>query len=118
MNAVPMEGPVKGRIERKIPRPSLLINDRSHLPGPCVGGIFAPLISNLVGKAEANRPVPRFGHPHPWTDVVADPVPSLAILRGSEHVRARLERIREAGGNFYGLVHLMIGGKQPVLERL
>src|SRR5437764_14610519 len=97
---------------------SLLINNRAHLPGPCVGGIFAPLIANFVGKAHADGPVPLFGNAHAGTNVVADPVPPLAILRGSENVKTGLEPVIKAVGDFDGLVQLMIGGKQAILKRL
>src|SRR5215472_9130283 len=104
MDAVAVEGPVKRRVAREIPAPGLLINNRAHLPGPCVRRIPAPLIANFVGKADANGPVPFLRHAYTGTNVVADPIPSLAVLHGSENVEAGLEPVSEAVGDFDGLV--------------
>lgn len=118
VDTIPMKRPVKSRIEREVPRANLLIDDGPHLPGPCVCRIPAPLIANLVRKAEAHGPVPLFRNAHPRTNVVTDPVPSLAILRGSENVETGLEPVSETVRDFDGLVQLVIGGKQAVLECL
>src|SRR5579859_1281336 len=104
VDTIPMKRPVKSRIEREVPRANLLINDGPHLPGPCVSRIPAPLIANLVGKAYADRPVPLFRRTHTGTDVIAYPVPTLAILCRSENVKARLKPIIKAVRDFDGLV--------------
>ena len=117
VDTIPMKRPVKSRIEREVPPANLLINDGPHLPGPCVCRIPAPLIANLVGKAHADRPVPLFRHANAGTDVIAHPVPSLAILRGSKNIKTGLEPIIEAVGDLDGLVQLVIRGKQAILER-
>src|SRR5262249_35669052 len=49
---------VDGRIEGKIPRPHLLVDNRTDLPGPCVLGKLTPLVPNLIGEAQADRPMP------------------------------------------------------------
>lgn len=118
VDSIPMKRPVKSRIERKVPRANLLIDDGPHLPGPCVCGIPAPLIANLVGKAHPDGPVPLFRHPNTGTNVIANPVPPLAILCRSENVKAGLKPIIEAVRDLNGLVQLVICGKQAVLKRL
>src|SRR5215472_13266204 len=118
VDTIAVKRPVKRRIERDVPRADLLINDGPDFPGPSVGGIPAPLVANLVRKTCTDGPVPLFWHAHAGADVVADPVPSLAILRRSENIKTCFKPVREPVRNFDSLVYLVIGGKHAVLDRL
>ena len=118
MDTLTVKGPIKRRIERKVPGANLLVDDRADLPGPGVGGKFAALVANFVGKAEAHGPFPLFRYMHAGPNMVANPVPALAILHGSKNVEARLEPVVEAVRNLDGFVELVVGRKKAVLEGL
>src|SRR5207302_3061147 len=90
------------------------IHDRANFPGPGVGGEAAALISDLVGEADAHRPVPGFGHAHARTDVIAHPLPSIAGVDAGEDVEAGLEPIGNALGDLDGLVLGAVGGLQAI----
>jgi hypothetical protein len=113
-----VEGTVESGIEGEIPAADLLVDDRADFPGPGVGGIPAPLVADFVGQAQADGPVPFFGDAHARTDVIADPIPALAVLRGSKNVESGFKPIREAMGDFDGFVELMIRGEQAILHGL
>lgn len=113
-----VEGPVKGGIEREIPAAGLLVDNGANFPGPGVGRKSAPLITNLVGEAEANGPLPFLGYVHARPNVVAHPIPALAVLRGSENVEPGLEPIIKAVRNLDSLMELVIGGEKAVFRGL
>ena len=109
-----VEGLVKGGVEREIPAIDLLVEDGAHLPGPSVDGVFAALVADFVGEAEADGPFPFGRNADAGANVVADPVEALAVLRGSENVETGFEPVGEAVSDFDGFVELVVGGKSAV----
>ena len=105
---------VEGGIETEIPTVDLLIDDGTHFPSPSVGGKWAALISDFVGEAEADGPVPFFGDGDAGTDMVADPLDALAAAFGSEDVEAYFEPVGKTVGNFDSFVLGVVGGIEAV----
>ena len=118
MDGITVKGTVESGIEGEIPAADLLVDDGTDFPGPGVGGIPAPLVANFVGQAQADGPLPFFGDAHARADVIAHPIPALAVLRGSKNVESGFKPIREAMGDFDGFVELMIRGEQAVFNGL
>src|SRR5215469_8961016 len=90
MDTLPVKGAIKSRIEGEVPGAGLFVDDRANLPGPGVGGESAALVANFVRKAQAHRPLPLFGDMHTGPNMVANPVPALAILHAGKNVEPRL----------------------------
>lgn len=109
-----VEGLVKGGVEREIPAIDLLVDDGAHLPGPGVDGVFAALIADFVGEAEADRPFPFGRDADARADVIADPVEALTVLRRSKNVETGFKPVGEAVGDFDGFVELVVGGESAV----
>src|ERR1700674_1762339 len=103
-----MERPVKRGIEREIPPAELLIHDWADLPRPGIRRIPAALPADFVREAEAHGPVPLGRNAHAGTDVAANIIPTLAVLRGSENVKTSLEPVRESVGDLNGFMQLVI----------
>src|SRR5215813_325213 len=110
-NAGAVKRLVEGRIEGEIQAAELLIDDRAHFPGPGVGREFSALITDFVGKTEADRPVPFFRDAEARANMVADPLHALSVLGRSEDVEASLEPVGEAMRDLDGFVELMVGGE-------
>src|SRR5713101_3901068 len=98
------------------PSADLLVDDGPHLPGPRIGGKFAPLVSDFIRKAQSDRPFPFLGYSEARADVVADPLKSTAIAFIGKNVEAGFEPVREAVGNLDGFVFRVIRGQDAVLN--
>src|SRR4051812_26224661 len=96
------------RIQRNVPAPELLIDDRSDLATPGIFGERASLITNLRGQADPHRPMPFLRRAHPGTDVVAHPFPTCAWLKAAENIKPGLEPGREAVRDFDRFMQRMI----------
>src|ERR1051326_8830207 len=75
---VTVQGFVDSWIEREIPGPNLLINDRTHLPRPGVRRKTMALIANLIRETQAQGPMPFLWNSKAGTYVVSHPVPAVA----------------------------------------
>ena len=109
-----MQRSVERGIEIEIPAAELLIDDGAHLPSPGVGREWAALVADLIGEAQADRPIPFFGDGDAGANVVADPLNALAAALGSEDVEADFEPVGETVGDLDGFVLGMFGGIEAV----
>jgi len=109
-----VHGFVESGIEGKIPAADLLINDRSHLPGPGIHGILAALVADFIGETEADGPFPLGRDADARANVVADPVNAETAFFGGEDVEADFEPVGKAVSDFDGFVKLVVGGKHAV----
>src|SRR5262249_47888200 len=92
-NAEAMQRFVQRGVEREIPSPKLLVDDRADLPGPGIGRKRPALVPDLIGDADTNGPLPLLGHAKARADVVADPIPAVARLKACENIKTGLEPI-------------------------
>src|SRR5262249_42460376 len=83
-----VDGLVKSRVERQIPRADLLINDRAHFPSPGVHGKPAALVAEFVGEAEAGWPVPFGRDANAGADVIAKPIDAQPVFLRGEDIKA------------------------------
>src|SRR5438105_5310390 len=113
-----MQRRVERGIERPIPASQFLIHDGPYLPGPRVRRKFSPLIADLVGKAHAHRPVPRFRRAHPRTNVISHPLPAVAVMDAGKNVEAGFKPVGESLCDLDGLVHRAIGRLQTIYHFL
>ena len=104
-----VQGPVKRGIEGEIPAPKLLIDDGTKLVIPAVLRKLSPLIANFLRKAQSHRQVPRLGSREPRPNVIAHPVPAVAVLNAGEDIKAGLEPVRPALRDLERFVLGMIG---------
>src|SRR5450432_239393 len=116
VDAFAVKRPVERWIHRKIPSPNLFIHDRANFPSPGIGREFAPLIPDLVRQADSDRPIPFLGNPHARSNVIAHPLHTLSAAFRCEDVKAHLEPVGDAAGDFNGLVLGMIRGQETVLK--
>src|SRR5438445_490820 len=91
LDALALEAPVEHGVERGIPGPDLLVDDRTELERPGVGGERRPLVADLDGEAQPDGHAPALGSAYTGPDVVADPRPAAVGLDAREEVDARLE---------------------------
>ena len=108
VDAGAMKGLVERRIEGEVPFADLLVDDGPHLPRPSIRGILGALVADFVGKTQADGPFPFWRNADARANVIADVIPALAIVHGSEDIKAGFEPISEAMGDFDGLMQLMI----------
>src|ERR1039458_2141702 len=78
---------VKGALQRgvdgHVPAVQLLVDDGPDLPRPGVGGVASALVTNFGRQAHIHWPVPRFGDPDAWPNVIAYPL--VAFPRAVAH---------------------------------
>src|SRR4029077_8033035 len=92
------------RIERQIPAAGLFVDDRPNLPRPGVFGKLAADPADFGRKTHPHGPMPFLGHSHSRTNVTADVLPSIALARGGEDVKTRLEPVGESTRDLQRLV--------------
>src|SRR5258708_15611769 len=118
MDRVTVERLVERGVERQMPVADLLVDEGPHLPGPGIRGKFAPLVADLIRKAETDGPFPFWGDADARADVVANPLKSIAIAFVGEDVKAGFKPICEAVSNLDGFVLRVIRGQDAVLNGL
>src|SRR5207253_2573231 len=91
----PGQGAFQCGIEREIPASEILIDNRTNLPAPHIFGKLSSHEPDLLRKTNAYRPTPLWRYPKARPDVRADIIPSAAIARAGEDVKAGLEPIVE-----------------------
>src|SRR5579862_6813956 len=60
--------------------------------------------------------MPAIGHAHPWTDMIANPLHTLAAARAGEDVEADFRPAIDALGDLRGLMEGVIGWIHPVFR--
>ena len=113
-----VKGTIEGGVEIKIPAAELPIDDGTHLPRPGVGGELPALVADFIGKAEAHRPLPLLGDGDTGTNVVTDPLNTLAAALGSKDVKAYFEPVGETVGDLDGFVLGVVSGIDAVDDGL
>src|SRR2546425_6372282 len=113
-----VESAVHRGIERKIPASELLVHDGPNFPSPRVFRKNAALVADFVGKTHADRPAPFCRDTHARADMIAHPVPALAVAEGSENIKAHLKPVVETVGDLNRFVERMIRGQYAVLRSL
>ena len=99
-----MQRPVKRRIEGEIPAPQFLVDDGTKLIIPAVLRKLPPLIPDFLRDAQAHRQVPRLRSRQPRANVIAHPVPTVAVLNARKHIKAGLEPVGPAVRDLQSLV--------------
>src|SRR5262249_43705107 len=113
-----MQRLIDSGIEREIPSPYLLVDDRAHLPRPGIFRILAALVSNFVRETQPHRPVPFLGNGNARTDMIADPVPAESRVSARESIKARLKPVGPALGDLDGFVESMVCRQHSVFYGL
>ena len=114
MDVGAVQGSFEGGVEGEVPAAEGLVDDGAYLPGPGVGGVDGALVADLGGEADADGPVPGGGDADAGTDVVADPLDTVAVLGAGEDVEAEFGPVVDALSEFEGLVLLVVGGVDAV----
>jgi len=118
VNAGAMKRAVERGIEAQIPAADFLVDDGTDFPGPGVGGEFGALVANFVRQTYSHRPVPRLRNAEARADVIAHPLPAPIRLNAGEDVKAGLEPVVDALGDFNRFMLGVVGGQDAVDGRL
>src|ERR1700678_2949471 len=95
-----MKRAVDGRVEAQIEPADGLVHDGPDLDRPCIRRIHSPLITDLRRQTDSHRPLPRFRDGDTRADMIANPLPPDSRIRAGEDVKAKLEPVAEAVGDF------------------
>ena len=102
------------RVESEVPGTVSLIDDGPQFVAPGIGREPALRVTEFLGDAEANRPVPLYGDRKPRTDMISHPLPPPVGLNAAENVEAGFEPVGEALRDFERLVHRVMGGLDTI----
>ena len=117
VHAFALQVPVEHGIQRCIEGSPLLVENRSQLQRPGIGGEGPLLIADLQRQAEPDGHLPTLRDSDPRADMIPHPLPAGVRLDARKNVEPCLEPRGEPVRNFDGLMRSVLRGEDAVLFR-
>src|SRR5580692_8224248 len=109
-----MPGAFERGVEREIPAPDALVDDRADLPGPRISRVRGTLEADFGREAHPHRPSPGVRYPNARANMIAHPLHAMAVLLAGKDIEPDFRPVVETLREFDRLVFLMIRWKDAV----